>query len=180
MAFVTGEYILYVRPEYIRIGLVMTAFKTWVQQWGALIIATLALLLSGIVFYLDDMHYRELTEPYTKHEETSDMLVELNSRIDLSRERIEQLEDDSSDNAKYVYYLNEAENLRDIAETAWAEGDYSGANDAISRAHGLLDRTLPAEPANGMLIGLIIAVAVMVVSVVTWLVMRTRMVSQRL
>ncbi|UCH43059.1 MAG: hypothetical protein JSW16_00530, partial [Dehalococcoidales bacterium] len=73
-----------------------------------------------------------------------------------------------------------AENLRNIAETAWTEGDYSEANEAISRAHDLLDRTLPAEPTNGMLIGLIIAVAVMVVSIVTWLVMRTRMVSRRL
>ena len=158
----------------------MDAFKTWVQQWGALIIASLALLLAGIVFYLDDMHYRELTEPYTKHEETSEKLVELDSRIELSRERIEQLQDDNPDNAKYIYYLNEAENLLGTAELAWTDGDYSGANDAISRAHGLLDRTLPAEPTNGLLIGLIIAVAVMVVSIVTWLIMRTRTVSRRL
>ena len=158
----------------------MTVFKTWVQQWGALIVASLALLLAGIVFYIDDMHYRELTEPYTKHEETSDKLIELDSRIELSRERIEQLQDDNPDNTKYAYYLNEAENLCGTAEMALTDGDYSVANDAISQAHGLLDRTLPAEPTNGLLIGLIIAVAIMVVSIVTWLIMRTQRVSRRL
>ena len=53
----------------------------WAKAWGPLIIAIIALVVSGYAIYQDNVHYQEVTKPHTEHTEIKDKLDRLDSEI---------------------------------------------------------------------------------------------------
>jgi hypothetical protein len=137
----------------------------WLKTWGTLIVAIVALALSGYAIYVDNVHYQEITKPHTEHEEIYDRLARLDNRI----ERVEQsIGDVRGSNVEELYdSLMEAKQLRDQAELAWDEGRYTDADEFIKDAYDNLPRISPM-PLNWWLIIGIIA-AVIAVATVVWL-----------
>ncbi len=123
----------------------------WLKTWGALLIAVIALGLSGYAIYVDNVHYQEVTKPHTQHDEIYNRLVRLDDKI----ERVQQWSNDMPDIEQGIselqLNLRKAIELRDQAELAWDTGRYIEADAIIREAHDILQEIPPPplfEPFN--------------------------------
>ena len=147
----------------------------WIKSWGSLLVAVIALGLSGYAIYVDNVHHQEVTKPYIQREEVYDRLVGLDNKIERSVQSINTVQDSGQDVSELQKYLGEAKKLRDEAESAWNVGDYAEADELIGEAHAVLDEVFlpPREPINWWLLGVIIAVG-LIMGTFAWLVARHR------
>ena len=138
----------------------------WLKTWGALLIAVIALGLSGYAVHVDNVHYQEIIKPHTQHDEIYNRLVRLDDKIERVQQWIGDSQDLGQDTSESQINLGDAIELRDQAELAWDEGRYTEADKLISEAHDILEEMLlPIRPFKLPLFGGIIAAAVVVVIV---------------
>ena len=138
----------------------------WLKTWGALLIAVIALGLSGYAVHVDNVHYQEIIKPHTQHDEIYNRLVRLDDKIERVQQWIGDSQDLGQDTSESQINLGDAIELRDQAELAWDEGRYTEADKLISEAHDILEEMLlPIRPLKLPLFGGIIAAAVVVVIV---------------
>jgi hypothetical protein len=146
------------------------------HNWVALIVAILALFLSGLAIYIDNVHYQEITKPHTQHDEIYNKLTRLDDRILRAENDISYFQTKGESTEVYQAYLYEAKNLRNQAEIAWDNGKYEEADNIINEAFNTLQSIpfptptpLPVEPPfNWWLIGGIIT-GLVCVAIVVWL-----------
>jgi hypothetical protein len=115
----------------------------WLKKWGVLLVAALALLASGYAIYQDNVHYQEITKPHTQHDEIYNRLVRLDEKIERTEQNISTQQDTGHDVTDSQEALMQAIELRDQAELAWDEGNYTEADRLISEAHDVLGK-IPA------------------------------------
>ena len=147
----------------------------WFKTWGSLLVAVIALGLSGYAIYVDNVHHQEATKPPIQREEVYDRLARLDNEIERGVQSINAVQDSGQDVSELQGYLGEAKKLRDQAESAWNVGDYTEADELIGEAHAVLDEVLqpPSEPINWWLLGVVIAGG-MIMGTVAWLVASRR------
>jgi len=110
----------------------------WLKTWGALLIAVIALGLSGYAVHVDNVHYQEIIKPHTQHDEIYNRLVRLDDKIERVQQSIGALQDLGQDVSESQINLQNAVELRDEAELAWDEDYYTDADTLISKAHHIL------------------------------------------
>jgi len=119
----------------------------WLKTWGALLIAVIALGLSGYAVHVDNVHYQEIIKPHTQHDEIYNRLVRLDDKIERVQQWISASQDLGQDTSESQINLGNAIELRDQAELAWDEGYYTEADKLISEAHHILEEiTLLVAP----------------------------------
>ncbi len=119
--------------------------RRWLQTWGTLIVATVAMMLSGYAIYSENIHYTELTKPHTQHNEIYDRLCRLDERIERAQGWIDTAGSLGQDTTESKAKLQLAIDLRQQAETLWDHGDYADADRLIREAYDILD-TIPQPP----------------------------------
>ena len=111
----------------------------WLKIWGALLIAVIALGLSGYAVHVDNVHYQEIIKPHTQHDEIYNRLVRLDDKIERVQQWIGVSQDLGQDTSESQINLRSAMELRDQAELAWDEDRYTEADKLISEAHHILE-----------------------------------------
>ncbi|MFC2071311.1 hypothetical protein ACFLUU_01130 [Chloroflexota bacterium] len=147
-------------------------FKGWLKTWGTVLVAVLALFLSGIAILLDNIHYQEITKPHTQHEEIYNRLSRLDGKIDRIEGWINADEELGLDRSQSRESLIKAKALREQSETQWDHAKYAEADTLISQAYEILSGVLPPAPIAGwvwLIVGLVI---VAVIGVAVWLVLK--------
>ena len=90
----------------------------WLKTWGALLIAVIALGLSGYAVHVDNVHYQEIIKPHTQHDEIYNRLVRLDSKIKRLEEHLISGQVLGWDISGLEKNFAEAKELRDQAELA--------------------------------------------------------------
>ncbi len=135
----------------------------WLKTWGALLIAVIALGLSGYAVHVDNVHYQEIIKPHTQHDEIYNRLVRLDDKIERVQQWISASQDLGQDTSESQINLGNAIELRDQAELAWDEDRYTEADKLISEAYDVLQKIPPPplfEPFSLPLLGGLIGGAI--------------------
>jgi tetratricopeptide (TPR) repeat protein len=140
----------------------------WVKTWGSLIIAIIALIISGYAIYQNNVHYQEVTKPHTQHDEIYNRLVRLDDKIERTEQNLVSLLEQTQDANESLKYLSKAKELRDQAELAWDEGHYDEADKFIREAYEVLQEILTVWVTNWALINGLIAGAVVVIGLLAY------------
>jgi hypothetical protein len=146
----------------------------WLKSWGALSVATLALIIAGATFIVNTTHYQELTIPHTLHDEINDRLDRLYERIERTERDLESAHSDGRDVASRMSKLNQVKLLYNQAELAWDRGQYDESNNLIIEAYDVLSEIELAAAMNWWLIGGIIGGCAVVAAIVAVFLMRRR------
>ena len=130
----------------------------WLKTWGALLIAVIALGLSGYAVHIDNVHYQEIIKPHTQHDEIYNRLVRLDDKIERVQQWISASQDLGQDTSESQINLRNAMELRDQAELAWTKDLYTEADSLINKAFDILQEITPLAPApiNWWVIGIIV------------------------
>ena len=144
------------------------------MKWFSLVIAIIALALSGFAIYLDNSHYQEVTKPHTEHAEINDKLNRLDSEIERVRQDVFVWRDSGEDTSSYEESLSKANDLRRQADEAWREKQYDKATNLINQAYQAVYEIIPPilpEPSPGInwgFIGGLIAAVVIIGGALTY------------
>ncbi len=146
-------------------------FKGWLKTWGPILVAVIALSLSGIAILLDNIHYQEITKPHTQHDEIYNRLSRLDAKIERIEGWINADEELGIDRSESRESLIKAKTLREQSETQWDHTNYAQADTLISQAYEILDGVPPPAPrmvrwSLWLIVGLVV---VAVIGVVIWL-----------
>jgi hypothetical protein len=120
--------------------------RRWFKSWGTLLtllVAVIALGLSGYAIYADNAHYQELIKPHAQHDEIRDRLVRLDDKIERAEQSINARQYFGEDVTEPQNNLIKATELRDQAELAWDKGDYTEADRLIKEAYDILQKIIP-------------------------------------
>jgi hypothetical protein len=138
----------------------------WLKSWGVLLVAVIALGLSGYAIYVDNVHYQEITKPHTQHDEIYNRLVRLDDKIERAEQSISDLQGAGQDINDSQENLSEAIKLRERAERAWDKGDYTKADRLIEEAYDSLEKIVTIQAAMQMwMIMAIIAAALLTIGI---------------
>ena len=147
----------------------------WLKTWGALLIAVIALGLSGYAVHVDNVHYQEIIKPHTQHDEIYNRLVRLDSKIKRLEEHLISGQVLGWDISGLEKNFAEAKELRDQAELAWDEGRYTEADKLISEAHDILEEMpLPPKPLNWWVWLIVGLGGAIVTSLIIWTTVKRR------
>ncbi len=152
-------------------------FKGWIKTWGALLVAVIALTLSGYAIYVDNVHYQEVTKPHTQHDEIYNRLVMLDGKIERAEQSINAVQDLGQNISEPQKNLRKAKELRDQAELAWDTGRYIEADAIIREAYDVLQKIPPPpppKPINWPVLGGVIGGVIVLVLLILWLVVFRR------
>lgn len=127
----------------------------WLKTWGPLLVAVIALALSGYAISVDNVHYQEVIKPHTQHDEIYNRLVILDGKIERAEQSINAVQDVGQDISEPQENLRKAKELRDQAELAWDKVSYAEADRIIREAYDTLQEIPPppVAPSNWLLLG---------------------------
>ncbi|MFH1383192.1 MAG: hypothetical protein ABIH70_09960 [Chloroflexota bacterium] len=155
--------------------------KRWLKTWGtlavsllAVIVSTVAILVSCYATSIENIHYQEVTKPLAVHTEVYNTLTRLDDRIGGAERGIAFLSSQGENVNGYKEKLTEVYLLRDRGESLWVSGNYTEASKFISQAYDILREmpsptpTPPIPPGTAwfpLIIGIIAGVIIIAVIV---------------